>query len=141
MKKTLKFLSWMFILLLMVSVSSCKDDEEGHPFAGTTWEYSRMVTYYANGKRYDNATKTWRISFTDETNATYEEEYKDATGGLLDNFPSPYTYRFSNSLVIFDPVKIGDAALEGTVVERVKMTLINTTSSGENKEIATLYKK
>ena len=28
MKKTLKFLSWMFILLLAVSVSSCKDDDE-----------------------------------------------------------------------------------------------------------------
>ncbi|WP_456094384.1 lipocalin family protein [Paraprevotella xylaniphila] len=28
MKKTLKFLSWMFILLLTVSVSSCKDDDE-----------------------------------------------------------------------------------------------------------------
>lgn len=28
MKKTLKFLSWVFILLFMVSLSSCKDDDE-----------------------------------------------------------------------------------------------------------------
>ena len=28
MKKTLKFLSWMFILLFTVSLSSCKDDDE-----------------------------------------------------------------------------------------------------------------
>ena len=28
MKKTLKFLSWMFILLFTVSLSSCKDDDD-----------------------------------------------------------------------------------------------------------------
>ncbi len=40
MKKTLKFLSWMFVAVLSVlSFSSCSDDDEGHPYAGTVWEY------------------------------------------------------------------------------------------------------
>ena len=34
MKKTLKFLSWMFVAVLSVlSFSSCSDDDEGHPYA------------------------------------------------------------------------------------------------------------
>lgn len=39
MKKTLKFLSWMFILLFTVSLSSCKDDDEDAPAVGIvgTW--------------------------------------------------------------------------------------------------------
>lgn len=46
MKKTLKFLSWMFILLFTVSLSSCKDDDEDAPAdAGTSIEgvYSGVV--------------------------------------------------------------------------------------------------
>ncbi len=40
MKKTLKFLSWMFILLFTVSLSSCKDDDEDAPVSGLvgTWQ-------------------------------------------------------------------------------------------------------
>lgn len=46
MKKALKFLSWMFILLLTVSVSSCKDDDDdASADAGTNIEgvYSGVV--------------------------------------------------------------------------------------------------
>ena len=36
MKKALKFLSWMFILLFTVSVSSCKDDDDDAPADAAT---------------------------------------------------------------------------------------------------------
>ena len=54
MKKTLKFLSWMFVAVLSVlSFSSCSDDDEGHPYAGTVWEYediyeSGTITFLFN---------------------------------------------------------------------------------------------
>ena len=64
MKKTLKFLSWMFVAVLSVlSFSSCSDDDEGHPYAGTVWEYEDI---------YESGTITTRIRFADETKAYYE---------------------------------------------------------------------
>ena len=66
MKKTLKFLSWMFVAVLSVlSFSSCSDDDEGHPYAGTVWEYEDI---------YESGTITTRIRFADETKAYYEVE-------------------------------------------------------------------
>lgn len=132
MKKTLKFLSWMFILLLTVSVSSCKDDDEGHPFAGTVWEYQDVFT---------DGTVTERIRFIDETNAYYDKETRNAGGTIINNESLPYSYTFSNSLVIFKPLQAGKANLEGTIVEGVKMVLINTTKPKDEQEIGIFYKK
>ncbi len=132
MKKALKFLSWMFILLLTVSVSSCKDDDEGHPFAGTVWEYQDVFT---------DGTKTKRLRFIDETNVYYDTETRNAGGVIIDNESSPYSYTFSNTLVVFKPLQVGNANLEGTVIEGVKMVLINTTKPKDDQEIGIFYKK
>ena len=82
MKKTLKFLSWMFVAVLSVlSFSSCSDDDEGHPYAGTVWEYEDI---------YESGTITTRIRFADETKAYYEVEQRNAGGTIVDNTSSPY---------------------------------------------------
>ena len=83
MKKTLKFLSWMFVAVLSVlSFSSCSDDDEGHPYAGTVWEYEDI---------YESGTITTRIRFADETKAYYEVEQRNAGGTIVDNTSSPYS--------------------------------------------------
>lgn len=130
MKKTLKFLSWMFVAVLSVlSFSSCSDDDEGNPYAGTVWEYEDI---------YESGTITTRIRFADETKAYYEVEQRNAGGTIVDNTSSPYSYTYSGTLIVFRPQQTGKANLEGVVSEGVKMVLTNT-SNGE--EISILYKK
>ena len=130
MKKTLKFLSWMFVAVLSVlSFSSCSDDDEGLPYAGTVWEYEDI---------YESGTITTRIRFADETKAYYEVEQRNAGGTIVDNTSSPYSYTYSGTLIVFRPQQTGKANLEGVVSEGVKMVLTNT-SNGE--EISILYKK
>ena len=130
MKKTLKFLSWMFVAVLSVlSFSSCSDDDVGHPYAGTVWEYEDI---------YESGTITTRIRFADETKAYYEVEQRNAGGTIVDNTSSPYSYTYSGTLIVFRPQQTGKANLEGVVSEGVKMVLTNT-SNGE--EISILYKK
>lgn len=130
MKKTLKFLSWMFVAVLSVlSFSSCSDDDERHPYAGTVWEYEDI---------YESGTITTRIRFADETKAYYEVEQRNAGGTIVDNTSSPYSYTYSGTLIVFRPQQTGKANLEGVVSEGVKMVLTNT-SNGE--EISILYKK
>ena len=130
MKKALKFLSWMFVAVLSVlSFSSCSDDDEWHPYAGTVWEYEDI---------YESGTITTRIRFADETKAYYEVEQRNAGGTIVDNTSSPYSYTYSGTLIVFRPQQTGKANLEGVVSEGVKMVLTNT-SNGE--EISILYKK
>ena len=92
MKKALKFLSWMFVAVLSVlSFSSCSDDDEGHPYAGTVWEYEDI---------YESGTITTRIRFADETKAYYEVEQRNAGGTIVDNTSSPYSYTYSGTMIV-----------------------------------------
>lgn len=69
MKKTLKFLSWMFVAVLSVlSFSSCSDDDEGHPYAGTVWEYEDI---------YESGTITTRIRMGHRTKRILRIERKE----------------------------------------------------------------
>ena len=71
MKKALKFLSWMFILLLTVSVSSCKDDDDGAPVSGL------VGTWQGDYKDGDHYTMTFNNDGTGvETDDTGSDNFK-----------------------------------------------------------------
>ncbi|MBO5181478.1 MAG: hypothetical protein J6B92_06290 [Paraprevotella sp.] len=140
MKKTLKFLSWMLVMLLAVTfTTSCSDDDEeeatvpsnvsSNPYAGTTWEYSDIL---------EAGTITKRIRFADEHNAYYEVEARNAGGTIINNSSSPYEYSYSGDFIAFKPLQTGKANLEGRVTNGIRMSLINTSN---DEEIGVLYKK
>lgn len=141
MKKTITFLSWMFIVLLAsVSFTSCDPDDPDpvpepttsvvtNPYAYTTWEYTDI---------YNDGTMIQRLRFADETNVYYELEMRNAGGVIMENTSIPYVYSYSGSFIVFKPQQTGKANLEGRVTDNIKLELTNTSS---NSNIGTFYKK
>ena len=122
MKKIFKFLGWMFVVLLTsVSFASCSDDDDDDdPYRGTVWEYFET---YSDGKY------LYRLRFVEGNNAYYEEEVLNAGGTIVNRHSAPYTYTYSGSLIIFEPVQAGSAYLEANLVEGIKLVVTNKSNN------------
>lgn len=133
MKTTVKFLSWMFVMLFAFTFASCSDDDDegapANPYVNTTWEYMDI---------YEDGSITSRVRFADEVNAYFEVEMRNAGGTIVENTSSPYEYACSGDFIVFKPLQTGKANLEARVSDGIRMVLVNTST---DDEIGIFYKK
>ena len=97
MKKTLKFLSWMFILLLTVSVSSCKDDDEPANGLVGSWNDEAEDAEDEDGDGFVTVTT---LTFNNDNSGKMVSVVRNVSSGSVSTTEKSFTYSYEKYKVI-----------------------------------------
>lgn len=135
MKKTLKFLSWMFILLLTVSVSSCKDDDEPANGLVGSWNDEAEDAEDEDGDGFVTVTT---LTFNNDNSGKMVSVVRSLSSGSVSTTEKSFTYSFDNGELMLVYPK-GSFEKYKVILSNNTMTWTKMRNNGELTDVVYFY--